>query len=73
MEATGISLTLNGEPFTLASGSTLHDLLIAKGLNPAATGYAVARNKELVRRKDWPQTVLAAGDTLEIVYARQGG
>ncbi len=38
-----------------------------------ASGVAIAVNGEVVRRADWPATLLAAGDQVEVVTAVQGG
>jgi thiamine biosynthesis protein ThiS len=66
-----IDVTVNGEPRTLAAGSTVADLVAALKLLP--TQVAVERNKLLVRRADHAATVLAAGDRLEVVTLFGGG
>jgi sulfur carrier protein len=66
-----IDVTVNGEPRTLAAGSTVADLVAALKLLP--TQVAVERNKVLVRRADHAATVLAAGDRLEVVTLFGGG
>jgi sulfur carrier protein len=36
-------------------------------------GFAIALNGRLVRRDEWPETPIAAGDRIEIVRAFAGG
>ena len=52
---------------------TLAALLAEKALDTGQRGIAVALNGEVVPRAAWPQTKLRAGDSVEIVRARQGG
>jgi thiamine biosynthesis protein ThiS len=66
-----IEVTVNGEPRTLASGSTVADLVRLLGLAPAQV--AVERNKLIVRRVDHASTVLVGGDRLEVVTFFGGG
>ena len=42
-------------------------------MSPNAKGIAVAINGSVVPRRAWPQTRLAAGDTVEIVKPFSGG
>jgi sulfur carrier protein len=55
------------------SAGTIADLLVARELAPDMRGIAVARNGAVVPRAAWAATALAAGDTIEIVIAKQGG
>ncbi len=66
-----ISLTLNGEPHHIASGSSVADLVRAIGLDPAKV--AVERNLEIVPRSTLSNVILADGDQLEIVHFVGGG
>jgi sulfur carrier protein len=65
-------IRINGqdEPLTVP---TLAALIAERGVAPEGKGIAVAFNGSLVRRTDWANTPLRAGDTVEIVLARQGG
>ena len=65
-------IRVNGEsePFTAA---TLEALLADKAVDTGQRGIAVALNGAVVPRTAWPQTELKAGDSVEIVRARQGG
>jgi thiamine biosynthesis protein ThiS len=72
METQGtLSLTLNGEPYRIASGSSVADLVRAIGLDPAKV--AVERNLEIVPRSTLAGVLLADGDILEIVHFVGGG
>jgi thiamine biosynthesis protein ThiS len=66
-----ISVEVNGTTRAIAGGSTVAALLAAMGVE--ATRVAVERNHDVVPRKDYDQTVLAAGDHLEVVGFVGGG
>ena len=53
--------------------TTVAQLLADRGINPAARFLAIAVNGAVVRRAEWPQAALKAGDTVEIVRPLQGG
>lgn len=53
--------------------STVGELLAARGVNPAAKFLAVAVNGSVVRRSEWPSTLLGPGDDIEIVRPFSGG
>jgi sulfur carrier protein len=55
------------------SAATLSALLTDRGIGANGRGVAVAVNGTVVPRAAWPQTALRAGDTIEIVGAKQGG
>lgn len=65
------SITLNGEPRTVAAGSTIGALLDA--LDLAGKRVAVERNGSIVPRARHGDTRLADGDRIEIVVAVGGG
>jgi sulfur carrier protein len=65
-------IRLNGETEQLRV-STIAELVAEKSDMPAGRGLAVALNGTLVRRADWANTPLQAGDVVEIVRAMQGG
>jgi thiamine biosynthesis protein ThiS len=75
MTSSGINdtmrITVNGEPRTLRSGSTVAELVRELGLVP--TQVAVERNKVIVRRSDHASTQLHDGDRLEVVTFFGGG
>ncbi len=53
--------------------ATLDALLAEKAVDTQQRGIAVALNGALVPRAAWRETALKAGDSVEIVRARQGG
>jgi sulfur carrier protein len=63
---------LNGEQHVLTV-STIDALLLAKGIDAANGGVAVARNGEVVPRGDWAQTPVDADDRIEFVHIVRGG
>ena len=65
-------IRVNGESERLAA-ATLDALLAEKAVDTAQRGIAVALNGAVVPRAAWRDTVLKAGDSVEIVRARQGG
>jgi sulfur carrier protein len=65
-------IRINGESEPLAA-ATLAALLEEKAVDPSQRGIAVAVNGAVVPRAAWPSTELRAGDSIEIVRARQGG
>jgi sulfur carrier protein len=65
-------IRVNGEAEPLAA-ATLDALLAKKAVDTAQRGIAVALNGSVVPRAAWRETALQAGDSIEIVRARQGG
>ena len=68
----GPIIRINGESEPLAA-ATLAALLEEKAVDTSLRGIAVAINGSVVPRAAWPSTPLRAGDSIEIVRARQGG
>lgn len=66
-----LTCRVNGERLTLPAGTTIAELLAARGW--AGKRVAVERNGEIVPRSLHAQTTLAEGDVLEIVVAVGGG
>jgi len=64
-------VVVNGAPRTLAPGATVSDLVSL--WCPSPDGIAVARNREVVPRSEWPSTPLSPRDVVEIVTAAAGG
>ena len=69
---TQATIRVNGENEALGA-ATLDDLLAEKAVDTAQRGIAVALNGAVVSRAAWRATMLHAGDSVEIVRARQGG
>ena len=68
------AITLNGEPRTVADGTTIDGLLQhALDVPPEARGIAVAVDAEVVPRGEWPRHVVADGAQVEVLTAIQGG
>jgi sulfur carrier protein len=67
------AIRVNGEHEPLSEQTTLDALLAEKTADTARRGIAVALNGSVVPRAAWRETVLRAGDSVEIVRARQGG
>lgn len=65
-------LRVNGEETELTV-STVVELLVARGIDPSARFLAVAINGTVLRRAEWAERPLAAGDRVEIVRPLQGG
>ncbi len=63
--------TLNGAPHLLADGSTLLALIEALYLQDQALALAV--NRGVVPRAQWPRHAIAPGDRIDIVRAIGGG
>jgi thiamine biosynthesis protein ThiS len=66
-----LTITLNGEPRSVAPGTTIAALAAELGLNPAKV--AVERNLEIVPRSTLADVVIGEGDRLEIVHFVGGG
>ena len=67
------TIRVNGENEPLGADLTLDALIAEKAADTAQRGIAVALNGSVVPRGAWRETVLRAGDSIEIVRARQGG
>ena len=67
------TIRVNGESEPLGAQRALNALLTEKTADTAQRGIAVALNGAVVPRAAWRETLLRAGDSVEIVRARQGG
>ena len=61
---------INGE-MTDAAGAVLEDILVEKGFNMKS--IAVEINEHIVKKADYPETILQDGDTVEVVSFVSGG
>ena len=66
-----ISIELNGAPHQVPARHTLDELVEALSLGGQALALAV--NRTVVPRQQWPQRVLAPHDKVDIVRAIGGG
>ena len=71
MAAFGMRIQLNGEPYDLADGQTIADLLAR--LDLAGRRVAVELNLDIVPRSLHAATALREGDRVEVVHAIGGG
>jgi len=71
MPADTITIQVNAEPQTVQSGETIAGLLKQLEKNPQY--LAVEQNRILIRRAEHAQTILQAGDIIEIVTLVGGG
>lgn len=69
--AVPLRIRLQGEPFTVASESTVLQLIEQLGRSP--DGLAVAVNLEIVRRDRFGAHRLREGDRVDIITAVGGG
>ena len=65
-------IVLNGDETELPDDTTVAEVVRTSGAR-AGRGTAVARNGEVVPRGDWEETVLVAGDRIELLVAIGGG
>lgn len=82
MSTETIELLMNGQWLSCAASTTLADWLMEQGYlsgrwqhSPQATdiSFVVALNQHVVRWQDWPETVLASGDSVDVLGAITGG
>jgi thiamine biosynthesis protein ThiS len=66
-----LTIRLNGEPHELAGPITISALLAALGIDPRRV--AVEHNLRIVKRDRYDETMLAAGDEVEVVNFVGGG
>ena len=65
-----IHITLNGQTLELPDGTTLADAARASGVQPP---FAAAVNLQFVPRAQYPNTLLKAGDQVELISPVTGG
>ena len=68
-----MTILVNGTQRTLEAATTVAELVRALGRDPEQAGTAIARNGDVVPRRHWAETLLADGDTVEVVTAVGGG
>jgi sulfur carrier protein len=67
-----MTVFVNDQPRTLATGAKLAELLRELGLADRK-GVAIAINDEVVPRASWPTRPLADGERILVIQATQGG
>lgn len=66
-----MTITINGDTKEIAEGQTVHELLAQ--LQLLGKYVAVECNRQIVSFRDYQTTILAPGDSLEIVSLVGGG
>ncbi len=66
-----MEIELNGTPHPIAENVNVQDLIAS--LDLVNKSLAVAINREVVPRQQWPQRVLQPSDRVDIVRAIGGG
>ena len=66
-----MSITLNGEQRRVPTAASVRDLIRELGLDEDAV--AVERNRAIVRKPSWAETMLRSGDRIEVVRFVGGG
>tara|TARA_B100002052_G_C15688210_1_gene509414 strand:- start:55 stop:261 length:207 start_codon:yes stop_codon:yes gene_type:complete len=66
-----MEITLNGEKFTLETGSNIVNLIDKLDLD--VDKLAIERNLEIVPKSKFAMTILEEGDKLEVVHFIGGG
>ena len=66
-----LRIQVNGEAREIADPLTLSELVSELSLAPERV--AIELNKQVVRRTQWQETMLADGDRIEIVHFVGGG
>ncbi len=66
-----IEIKLNGETHSLADAQSLAVLI--ESLDVGRRRVAVIRNGDVIHREDYASTVLAPGDSVDIVHMVGGG
>jgi sulfur carrier protein len=66
-------LSVNGDPMTVPEGSMISDVVtrLLEGVEPK--GIAVAVDRDVIPRSEWPTTPVRPGAPIEIVTAAAGG
>jgi sulfur carrier protein len=62
---------VNGRSTTIARGGSVLDLLHALEVKPDRV--AVELNRTIVKKREWPETIVDAGAQVEIVHFVGGG
>lgn len=70
-ERPNVQIVVNGETLEVPENLTVATLVEYLSLPNERT--AIERNREVVRRADWPNTQLSEGDRIEIVHFVGGG
>lgn len=64
---------VNEKEIDVQDDADLIDVLAQVDVKPDRRGIAVAVNDRVVRRTEWPDHRIEAGDRVEVIQATQGG
>ena len=67
-----MTVQINGSPQSIEPDLTIAQL-VEDRCGPGAQGVAVAVNGSVLRKSQWEQTAIEAGDEIEILHATSGG
>lgn len=68
-----MKVVVNGQERDLGGITTVAQLVRALGRDPDRPGTAIARNGDVVPRREWEHVEVRDGDTVEVVVAVGGG
>jgi sulfur carrier protein len=68
-----LRLLVNGDPLSLAAGSTIADVVAHLTGDADARGIAVAVDRSVIPRSEWHRTPARSGSQVEVVTAAAGG
>ena len=68
-----MKLIVNGHEEHWNDGADVATIVRRLGQDPSRPGLAVARNGDVIPRRQWADIHLADGDRVEVVRAVQGG
>jgi thiamine biosynthesis protein ThiS len=66
-----IQIFLNGDARSVPAALTLDKLLLLLEIDPSRV--AIERNREIVRKPSWTETIVQPADQIEIVWFVGGG
>lgn len=70
---TMLTLSVNGAPVQVASGTTIADVVASLTDRDDPKGVAVAVDRCVIPRSEWATTTARAGSLVEVVGAAAGG
>jgi len=68
-----VRIFVNEKPVEIGDNADLISVLEKVDVQPDRRGIAVAVNDRVVRRADWRDHQVEAGDRIEVIQATQGG
>lgn len=71
VESKPIHIVVNGAPRSIPAGLSVAKMLEFLAIDPGKV--AVELNRAIVRKKDWTQTIVSDGASVEVVWFVGGG